>query len=67
MTLASDLLAQIPEVSTALDDRSPEVPEIIRGTGHLPEMRVDPVGSPGYGRSAAGWAGSGSRTKTSCW
>jgi sterol 14alpha-demethylase len=36
MTLASDLLAQIPEASTALDDRSPDVPEIIRGTGHLP-------------------------------
>jgi sterol 14-demethylase len=43
MTLASDLLAQIPEASTALDDRGPDVPEIIRGTGHLPEMRVDPV------------------------
>ncbi|MFS2293741.1 MAG: cytochrome P450 [Actinomadura sp.] len=27
-----------------LDDRSPEVPEIIRGTGHLPELRVDPIG-----------------------
>ncbi|WP_302931563.1 cytochrome P450 [Actinomadura sp. WMMA1423] len=37
-------LAAIPEVSMALDDRSPEVPEIIRGTGHLPEMRVDPIG-----------------------
>ncbi|MBE1536799.1 cytochrome P450 [Actinomadura algeriensis] len=34
----------IPEVSTVLDDRSPEVPEIIRGTGHLPEMRTDPIG-----------------------
>jgi sterol 14-demethylase len=44
MTRASDLLAQMTEVSTALDDRSPDVPEIIRGTGHLPEMRVDPVG-----------------------
>jgi len=40
---AADLLAQIPEVSTVLDDQSPEVPEIIRGTGHLPDMRVDPV------------------------
>ncbi|MFD0902968.1 cytochrome P450 [Actinomadura sediminis] len=39
-----DLLAGIPEVSTVLDDRSPDVPEIIRGTGHLPEMRVDPIG-----------------------
>ncbi|RSN71025.1 MULTISPECIES: cytochrome P450 [Actinomadura] len=39
-----DRLAGIPEVSTVLDDRSPEVPEIIRGTGHLPEMRVDPIG-----------------------
>ncbi|WP_316043299.1 hypothetical protein [Actinomadura sp. CNU-125] len=37
-------LDAIPEVSTVLDDRSPEVPEIIRGTGHLPEMRVDPIG-----------------------
>ncbi|GAA3834583.1 cytochrome P450 [Nocardioides panacisoli] len=27
-----------------LDDRDPRVPEIIRGTGHLPEMRVDPIG-----------------------
>jgi sterol 14-demethylase len=36
-------LAGIPEVSTVLDDQSPEVPEIIRGTGHLPEMRVDPI------------------------
>jgi sterol 14alpha-demethylase len=36
-------LAGIPEVSTFLDDQSPEVPEIIRGTGHLPEMRVDPI------------------------
>ncbi|KAA1429487.1 cytochrome P450 [Nocardioides antri] len=34
----------MPEVSTVLDDQSPEVPEIIRGTGHLPEMRVDPIG-----------------------
>ena len=37
-------LTEIPQVSTALDDQSPEVPEIIRGTGHLPEMRVDPIG-----------------------
>ncbi|MVZ99605.1 cytochrome P450 [Actinomadura sp. LD22] len=37
-------LAAIPEVSTVLDDQSPQVPEIIRGTGHLPEMRVDPIG-----------------------
>jgi sterol 14-demethylase len=44
LTPDADLLAEIPEVSTVLDDRSPEVPEIIRGTGHLPEMRVDPVG-----------------------
>ncbi len=44
MTLASELLADIPEVSTVLDDRGPGVPEIIQGTGHLPEMRVDPVG-----------------------
>jgi sterol 14alpha-demethylase len=45
MTAAeSHRLAAIPEVSTVLDDQSPEVPEIIRGTGHLPEMRVDPIG-----------------------
>ncbi|MGI5321429.1 cytochrome P450 [Actinomadura nitritigenes] len=44
MTAAeSHRLAAIPEVSTVLDDQSPEVPEIIRGTGHLPEMRVDPI------------------------
>ncbi|MDZ5620472.1 cytochrome P450 [Nocardioides sp. HM23] len=40
----SDALSAIPEVSTVLDDQSDEVPEIIRGTGHLPEMRVDPIG-----------------------
>jgi len=34
----------IPAVSTVLDDQDPSVPEIIRGTGHLPEMRVDPIG-----------------------
>jgi sterol 14-demethylase len=34
----------IPEVSVVLDDQDPSVPEIIRGTGHLPEMRVDPIG-----------------------
>jgi sterol 14-demethylase len=33
----------IPEVSMAVDDHGDDVPEIIRGTGHLPEMRVDPV------------------------
>ncbi|TNM36451.1 cytochrome P450 [Nocardioides albidus] len=36
-------LADIPEVSTVLDDQSPEVPAIIKGTGHLPEMRIDPI------------------------
>lgn len=36
-------LAGIPEVSSVLDDQDPSVPEIIRGTGHLPEMRVDPI------------------------
>ena len=40
----TDLLADVPEVSTRLDDQDPSVPEIIRGTGHLPEMRVDPIG-----------------------
>lgn len=37
-------LADIPVVSTRLDDHDPSVPEIIKGTGHLPEMRVDPIG-----------------------
>jgi len=37
------LLTDIPSVSMALDDHDPSVPEIIRGTGHLPEMRVDPI------------------------
>ena len=37
-------LSQIPEVSTVLDDRGDDVPAIIRGTGHLPEMRTDPIG-----------------------
>jgi len=37
------LLADIPEVSVVLDDHGPSVPEVIRGTGHLPEMRVDPI------------------------
>lgn len=34
----------IPVVSMILDDQDPSVPEIIRGTGHLPEMRTDPIG-----------------------
>jgi sterol 14-demethylase len=33
----------IPEVSAVLDDQHASVPEIIRGTGHLPEMRADPI------------------------
>ncbi|GAA3525671.1 cytochrome P450 [Nocardioides daeguensis] len=36
-------LADIPEVSTVLDDQGADVPAIIKGTGHLPEMRVDPI------------------------
>jgi sterol 14-demethylase len=36
-------LQDIREVSVAVDDQGPDVPEIIRGTGHLPEMRVDPI------------------------
>jgi len=40
----TEFLTSIPEVSTVLDDQSADVPEIIRGTGHLPEMRVDPIG-----------------------
>ena len=39
-----DGLAGIREVSSVLDDQGADVPEIIRGTGHLPEMRVDPIG-----------------------
>ena len=42
MTL-DDRLLSIPSVSTVLDDQDPSVPEIIRGTGHLPEMRNDPI------------------------
>jgi sterol 14-demethylase len=36
-------LDDIKQVSLVLDDHDPSVPEIIRGTGHLPEMRVDPI------------------------
>ncbi|WP_231123542.1 cytochrome P450 [Nocardioides sambongensis] len=39
----NEKLADIPEVSTVLDDQDPSVPDIIKGTGHLPEMRVDPI------------------------
>ncbi len=39
-----DKLVGIPAVSVVLDDQDPSVPEIIRGTGHLPEMRTDPLG-----------------------
>ncbi|MGN0064370.1 MAG: cytochrome P450 [Nocardioides sp.] len=41
---AAEHLAEIPLVSAVIDDQSPEVPDIIKGTGHLPDMRVDPVG-----------------------
>lgn len=43
-TVVNEKLASIPEVSHVLDDQDPSVPDIIRGTGHLPEMRVDPIG-----------------------
>lgn len=36
-------LDDIREVSTVLDDQDASVPAIIKGTGHLPEMRVDPI------------------------
>ena len=36
-------LDQVPEVSLVLDDQDPSVPAIIKGTGNLPEMRVDPI------------------------
>ncbi|HUS21927.1 MAG TPA: cytochrome P450 [Aeromicrobium sp.] len=36
-------LTDIASVSMVLDDHDPSVPEIIRGTGHLPEMRLDPI------------------------
>lgn len=36
-------LDDIREVSTVLDDQGADVPAIIKGTGHLPEMRVDPI------------------------
>ena len=38
-----ELLADVPEVSMAVDDQGADVPDIIRGTGHLPEMRLDPI------------------------
>lgn len=44
MIAATEPLAGIPMVSAAVDDQGPTVPAMIRGTGHLPEMRVDPVG-----------------------
>jgi sterol 14-demethylase len=37
-------LVGIPSVSMAVDDQGPSVPDIIQGTGHLPEMRTDPIG-----------------------
>jgi sterol 14-demethylase len=43
-TTMEDQLAGIPSVSITLDDHDHSVPEIIRGTGHLPEMRTDPIG-----------------------
>ena len=43
-TTLDDRLGSIPSVSTVLDDQDTSVPEIIRGTGHLPEMRNDPIG-----------------------
>jgi sterol 14-demethylase len=43
-TTLEDQLVGIPSVSIVLDDQDPSVPEIIRGTGHLPEMRTDPIG-----------------------
>ena len=42
-TALEDQLVGVASVSMALDDQDPSVPEIIRGTGHLPEMRVDPI------------------------
>ncbi|GAA4821413.1 cytochrome P450 [Nocardioides caeni] len=36
-------LDAIRSVSVVLDDQDPSVPDIIKGTGHLPEMRVDPI------------------------
>ena len=42
-TELSSRLATIREVSVLVDDEDQTVPEIIRGTGHLPEMRVDPI------------------------
>lgn len=33
----------IPEVSQVLSDHDPELLDILRGTGHLPEMRQDPI------------------------
>lgn len=41
--LTETALVDIPLVSTVLNDDDSSVPEIIRGAGHLPEMRVDPI------------------------
>jgi len=43
-TERADRLAMIREVSVLVNDEDQTVPEIIRGTGHLPEMRIDPIG-----------------------
>jgi sterol 14-demethylase len=43
-TELADRLAMIREVSVLVNDEDQTVPEIIRGTGHLPEMRIDPIG-----------------------
>jgi sterol 14alpha-demethylase len=44
MNVSTSSTSKIPEVSMRLDDQGPDVPTIIKGTGHLPEMRVDPIG-----------------------
>ncbi|UDY22237.1 cytochrome P450 [Nocardioides sp. Kera G14] len=37
-------LADIPEVSLVVDDQAEDLEPLLKGTGHLPEMRIDPIG-----------------------
>src|SRR5690348_1645032 len=38
-----EALVSIPEVSRVVADDDPELLDLLRGTGHLPEMRSDPI------------------------
>ena len=39
-----EALLSIPAVSQIVGDQDPDLLEVLRGTGHLPEMRIDPIG-----------------------